>query len=1054
MNKKAIREFLSELDEQELTAVKIAVLLGNGFRLDYLIELNPVKPSKILNLLRQMVKHNIIVEKPGVVEGVYFFSKRKFPDTVITFIPDEEKELLLSKIIGYLEKELPADAEKWSILAEIYLKFTKIGKNVFQHMKKAADLLMLAHKTQDAFMLYEEIITRLSAAENSDSLEAMVFIDSVISYAPVAINLRPPEEILPIILRAKSAAENWKNKKALAMLELCLGRLYQCQGNSVKASLHYNEGRNLAQSAGDKDLLRKTSKLSALTLFWHGKMTDAIQMYENTLGDVEEISPDLQDLWAYLMLAYCYGITGRIARGVGLAEAIKERAISKKKLKAEAFADSVIALILLEIRQLEKAKVHINNALEIGRREGSDQALWMAKPCEAYVKFSTGDLFAAQEIMKSAMNHARVLGQIHYPSPWIIEILWSLHKTKRDPISGYSFSSEIDRLLNWPDIYMKGAALRYHALDIRNSGRDLDHVAEILAESGRLLKEAGARIELGRTQAALAKILIEKKDKAKAKEVANMAYLTLSEIDHSLFPSELLSLISDKPRENRIFHGLRAISNLGGAIDFEPGYKSYLGNILTLLTDMFGAERSAILLIQNGRLNDPLNIAATRNLGTDEIEQLIKSPVRDLMVTTIDRKEPLVISHTERNATLCGQATSGPPIKSLVCIPLLVTGKVIGLLYADNRLLEGVFAKRDALIMTAVATQVSLFLKTTALYRQLENFRSVSNKASPYLSQNGSSALLPEIIGKSQAIKNVFNRAIKVASTDATVLVLGETGVGKELLARAIHQNSKRANKPFITVNVSSLTENLLTSELFGHEKGAFTGAEKCKIGRFEMADQGTIFLDELGDLSMDSQVKLLRVLQEGEFERVGGTQVIHSDFRLIAATNKNLIKMVAKGEFRSDLFYRINIYPIEIPPLRERKEDIRELVSYFMSRFSRKHHKEMKEVPQDELKKLVGYSWPGNIRELEHIIERALILSENECISIPDLIAPQSFGQEIEDQNVTELLPLDEIEKRHIINVLDHVRWRIRGEQGAAKILGLKPSTLEFRMKKLGIRR
>ncbi|MBW1705678.1 MAG: sigma 54-interacting transcriptional regulator [Deltaproteobacteria bacterium] len=1054
MDNRTIREFLNGLDEQELIAVQVAALLGASFRLDDLLEFNSIKASKTLAILRKMVKKNVIGEESGIVEGTYFFVKKKFPNTVLKLMESGKKKLLLSRIIPYLEKELPADNKKPLVLAELYLKFGRNDKSCFQYIKKAADLLISTHRTQDALDLYEEIINNLSRIKNGDSLETIVFIDSVISYAPVAINLRPPETILPVIIKARSAAEILKNNKALAMLELCLGRLYQRQGDSIKASGHYNEGWSLAQGTGDEALLRSTSKLAALTLFWQGRMIDAIQMYERTLGDMEEISPDLRGLWAHLMLAYCYGITGRTARGVGLAETIRERAKFKGNLKTQAFADAVIALILLEVRQLKKAEVHINNALKIGEKVDSDQALWMAKPCQAYVKYSKGDLYEAQKILESAMNHARILGQIHYPSPWIIEILWSLHKTKQDPIKEYSFASEINRLMDWPDIYMKGAALRYHALDKRMSGADLEDIEEILEQSQKLLKEAGARIELGRTQADLAKILVEKKDNKRAKEVANMAYLTLSEIDRLSFPSELLSLITEKPRENRIFRGLQAISKLSSDHHFQPGHKSYLGNVAAMLTDMFGAERSAIFLTPNQVLDVPLNIAATRNFSTEDVEQLIKSPVRDLISTAIERKEPLVIPNTRRNPNLLQQAANGLPIKSIACIPLLVSGKVIGLLYADNRLLEGVFSKNDTLIMSAVATQVALFLKTTTLSRELEDFRSAYEEKFTFQEQAESQPVFPQIIGKSMAIRNVLSNVRKVSGTDATVLILGETGVGKELIAQALHQNSNRANKPFITVNVSALTENLLTNELFGHEKGAFTSAEKSKIGRFEMANQGTVFLDEIGDLSTEAQVKLLRVLQEGEFERVGGTQVIHSDFRLIAATNKNLIEMVARGDFRSDLFYRINIFPIEIPPLRERNEDIPDLALYFMKKYSKKHHKKMKKIVDSEMKKLIAYSWPGNIRELEHVIEMALILSGNETLSIPDFGGPHRIAPEKEIRPKTELLPLDEIERRHISNVLDHVRWRIRGEQGAAKILGLKPSTLEFRMKKLGIRR
>jgi len=354
--------------------------------------------------------------------------------------------------------------------------------------------------------------------------------------------------------------------------------------------------------------------------------------------------------------------------------------------------------------------------------------------------------------------------------------------------------------------------------------------------------------------------------------------------------------------------------------------------------------------------------------------------------------------------------------------------------------------------MTAIATQVALYLNITTYHRELYSSKIPSEVMASYPEKIDSNNEFPQIVGKSKAIKSALDKIKKVSDTDATVLIFGKTGVGKELIAKAIHQNSRRADKPFIIVNISALSESLLPSELFGHEKGAFTNAGKEKIGRFEMAHMGTIFLDEIGDLSSEAQVKLLRVLQEGEFERVGGTQTIHSDFRLIAATNRNLPDMVARGNFRSDLFYRINIFPIEIPPLRERKEDIPSLAFYFLQKYAAKHQKEVPEICGYEIKKLLEYSWPGNIRELEHIIERSLILSENEEFLIPDFeIAPISPGR---NQNKTELVTLDEISRRHIIMILNHAKWRIRGERGAAKILGLKPSTLEYRIKKLGIKK
>ncbi len=1054
MNKKAIRDFLAGLDEQELTVLQIAALLGDQFQLDYLLELNTIKASRLLRLLRRLVKQNIIREKSGSNEDGYSFVKKNLADAVLNTLEDEKREILLSGVISHLAKELPAGDMKPLILAKLYLKGGKKDRGFLQYTKEAADLLASAHRKYEALDLYEEIIESLDGVENDESLETAMYIDSVLSYAPIAINLRPPDQLLPILEKAKSASEKIRNVRALATLELCLGRLSQKQGDSVRASRHYNKGWDFAQGLGDDTLLRTASKLSALALFWQGRMIEAIQLYENTLGDVEDMSAHIGDLWAHLMLAYCYGLTGRIARGLGMAEALRERASVGGNLKAQAFSEAVIALILLEIRHVEKAVPHIDNALQIGKKLGDDLVLWMAKPCKAYDEYSRGNSESAQELMASAINHAQKIGQMHHPSPWIIEILWSWHKEGLNPIEGYSFQSETDRLMEWPDIYMKGAALRYYALDKRLSGSDLGLTEEILRESEKLLQEAGAEIELGRTQVEFARLLLKKKDSKRAERVANKAFRTFSKIDRALFPSELLSMIHDRPKENRIFQGLEAVSRLSSETNFHPGYKTYLGKVVALLSDMFGAERSAIFLTQDERLDSTFNIAATRNFSTRDLDQLMKSPVRDLMMRTMEKREPLVLADTEESMDIFQGSTSDFPIRSIACVPLLASGRVIGLLYADNRLLKGVFSEKDTLIMTAIATQVALFMKTMTLSRELEDFRGGYEDNFSGSDHGESLEGFHQIIGKSKAIRNSLARAKKVSGTDATVLIIGETGVGKELLAQAIHQQSSRSDKPFITVNISALTENLLASELFGHEKGAFTSAERTKIGRFEMANHGTIFLDEIGDLTMEGQVKLLRVLQEGEFERVGGTHTIRSDFRLIAATNRNLVQMIAKGDFRPDLFYRVNTFPIEIRPLRERKEDIPHLALYFLRKYAKKHRKENMTIPNGEMKKLLAYSWPGNIRELEHIIERALILSEHSTLSIPDIKETYPVVMHQDSGSSDELLTLDELQRRHITRVLEHVKWRLRGEKGAAMILGLKPSTLEFRMKKLGIKR
>ena len=306
-----------------------------------------------------------------------------------------------------------------------------------------------------------------------------------------------------------------------------------------------------------------------------------------------------------------------------------------------------------------------------------------------------------------------------------------------------------------------------------------------------------------------------------------------------------------------------------------------------------------------------------------------------------------------------------------------------------------------------------------------------------------------EIIGGSNAIKYVLFKVERVSQTDTTVLILGETGTGKELVARAIHNQSLRKDRPLVKVNCAALSPSLIESELFGHEKGAFTGASARKIGRFELANGATIFLDEIGELPLDLQSKLLRVVQEGEFERLGGTKTIKVDVRILAATNRNLKMEVERGAFREDLWYRLNVFPITVPPLRQRKEDIPRMVEHFANGFSKKIGKEITSISPSTLMKLHDYGWPGNVRELANVIERAIINTHGSVLQIAD-----QFEQQQSDELSSSAKTLEEMEKEYIISILDQTSWKIEGPNGAARILGLNPSTLRTRMVKLGIQK
>ena len=389
----------------------------------------------------------------------------------------------------------------------------------------------------------------------------------------------------------------------------------------------------------------------------------------------------------------------------------------------------------------------------------------------------------------------------------------------------------------------------------------------------------------------------------------------------------------------------------------------------------------------------------------------------------------------------------------LILVPFAAQGTGHrGWLCFENRHAPALIGPGDAPLLDVLGTQVGILVENVSLWRDLAETRRRLEQEISYYRQQPAAAPAGAIVGHSEALQRMQDLIERVAPTQTAVLVLGETGSGKELVAREIHQRSLRKSGPFIAVHIASLAPGLVASGLFGHERGAFTGATEQVKGRFELADRGTLFLDEIGELGSEEQVRLLRVLQEGVFERVGGTRPLRSDFRLVAATNRDLEAEVRAGRFREDLFYRLNVFPVRVPPLRERAEDVPTLALYFMERVGRGTGRRFEGISEADMRRLQEHAWPGNVRELEHLIERAALLSEPPRLKIPPLAGAAKSPTSVR-KSEREWVRLDEAERRYIREVLEHTRGRITGEGGAAEILGLKPSTLNFRIAKLGLR-
>jgi formate hydrogenlyase transcriptional activator len=511
----------------------------------------------------------------------------------------------------------------------------------------------------------------------------------------------------------------------------------------------------------------------------------------------------------------------------------------------------------------------------------------------------------------------------------------------------------------------------------------------------------------------------------------------------------------------------QSLLQINNAIITNLTQEALLHSISEALHRFIGFDRCAITLYQPER--DTFRFLAVEGeVMSDYFQTGMETRRSETSVGWVyDHRQPRLCGNLQDSAQFANErrlATEG--IHSICVLPMTLQGECLGTLSFVSRERDR-YSEQDVLFLQEVANQVVLAIRNMQSYDEIASLKGRLEKENVYLREElRAEHNFEEIVGNSPALLKVLRNVEQVAPTDSTVLIYGETGTGKELVARAIHSRSTRSSRALVNVNCSAISAGLVESELFGHVKGAFTGALDRRIGRFELANGGTIFLDEIGELNLETQVKLLRVLQEREFEPVGSSRTLRVEVRVIAATNRNLRQAVEAGRFRADLFYRLNVFPIEIPPLRERQSDIPKLVAFNLSRLSKRFGKKIEGVSRESMEHLLNYSWPGNIRELQNVIERAVIVSAEPILRLDrDLVplmgakatendgthAPDSHGSAFE--SAAALLTLNEVERNHILAALQKAGGKIEGANGAAKILDLHPNTLRHRIQKLGIR-
>lgn len=895
------------------------------------------------------------------------------------------------------------------------------------------------HDRDTAWKYLYGTLTKLINIDDSHEKDSSL-VSTSLKLANVSFLLGKGFDDLIIFLNsALKAAERIGDRRSHTMINLHLGRLYYFGEQRKKALEILALGKAEAEEIGDEDLLLQASEFIGLYYFIQGIFKEALVYFEQATASFESqhqghvINPS-GPMW----LSYSAAFLGQHHRAIGTLDYYRRHAVERGDHALATTLKAVLGIILLDIKKNKEAVFHLSGALQEAAQNNNALGAYFAKGGLAYHHMAEGRAKDSKRWLSEAILDGAAAGLIRqYASPFIIELLHEYNHHGLAPIPELNYHREISRILQEPNIHLRGVALRLKAMDAAEKDQSDKSIGSDLKQSEEYLKRSGNPIQLAKTRLEIVRLKLRKKDYETARLIAHKAWKGISGYGDSYFPDDLRHLLTikkDRKTDNHMSEELINIfSEMIEALVPSANLDELLTRTIKATNRFFGAERGGIFWFDRSGSGGPVLRANCNLSDTDVKADSFKSNLA--VVFKAYRENTPQIVRSDHHSPISGQS------KAILCIPFEINNNPRGILYHDNSYLEDCFDNFDESQLLRIANSFTRYV------RQIRSFsQNLEKKVIGQLRQIGQSEPT-KMVTKSTLMKKMLDKAEQISRTDSTVLILGETGVGKELFAHQIHKWSHRRDQSMVIVDPTTIPESLVESELFGHEKGAFTGADRQKIGRMELAHKGTLFIDEIGEIPLTTQVKLLRVLQEKTLTRVGGTTTISSNFRLIAATNLNLTEEVAAGRFRKDLYYRLYVIPLVLPPLRERPDDILLLSQYFLSRFASKYHRQSARItPEDELS-LTSYSWPGNVRELQNIMERAVLLSSDEKLelSLPtnqSSLAKHPFG---------DSPTLDEVQRRYIQFVLEKTDGRIAGTGGAAELLGMKRSSLYNRMKKLG---
>ncbi len=876
---------LPEFKKEQWEFLATLEVLGEPVSIDLAGFLSPLMPGPLFDLLGK-------TEKIGWIRKIdqdHFSISSILPDYIRVKINKINQKDRLKKLAQHLLNSEYVNQVGPGIVARL-MDRAGLVKEATQFEFNVAFEALNSQDPGRALIIFKKSVDRLSNQKKWDDGSGPLFISGTLYLSNLYFALGQNQQQLNKYLNhAQTVAAKLGDKRSHAMINLHLGRLYYFSDRRTEAMVALSVGlEEINELGGDEDLLIQSADFAALYHFIMGQFKEAMKCLER-VEDTFELGERrwLMNPFLPTILGYCAIYLGQFHRAIGYLDFHWRLAKEKSNPAFATTVRAVLGIALALMKKNREATLHLDAAKAEADKIGNAIGRYYASGGKVLLYWNQGHMDKAYEELKEAFEEGGKAGLIRqFSSPWIMEIIYEFHRLGFQPIPGFEFNQLFKRAMDEANMHLRGVALRLQAREKISKGLDQDSIESDLLQSEEYLRKSGDPIQLTKTLLEMARLALMAKNRDKASRLAQSAWRELGGYAEDFFPDELRPLLEKKEavslQDNSHREFFKSYLDMIEVLDPDQDHQQVLNRVVIESCRLYQCGKRRLILVLRRQIHPKARIeGAQANLTNNDVTAESFRPFLNAVLKTFRTNEPMVVRIENPDKSIASH-----PVRAVLCIPIEAQGTVFGVIYLDNSYLSDTFDFLDTTALKHVSRNTSIMIGRIVEYRRLKaQWKTLSMEKLNYLEQIGKD----QIIASSKSMLDLLEKADQAADSESTVLILGETGTGKELLARRIHQKSPRSQNPFILIDATTIPENLMESELFGYEKGAFTGADQRKIGRIEQAHQGSLFLDEIGELPLTAQVKLLRTLQEKTFMRLGGVQIQSSNFRLIAATNRNL---------------------------------------------------------------------------------------------------------------------------------------------------------------------